>query len=263
MHGISGVDQDRVIDWSKTSRDYAAWRPNYPDRFFQLLASFGVGTRDQRILDLGTGVGFLALRFARQGARVTGVDIASEQIREAIRSARALDVPIRFLVARAEASGLLSGSFDIVTASQSWPYFDRDRIVPEVKRLLTPEGFLVTSHFCWLPREDPIARASEELVLQHNPKWTAADWAGLVPMLPRWAEPDFKLHAMFVFDVPVSFTRESWRGRMRACRGVGATLSEEETARFDGEHAALLARIAPERFSVLHRVDAHILRPVG
>lgn len=29
------------------------------------------------------------------------------------------------------------------------------------------------------------------------------------------------------FDVQVSFTRESWHGRMKACRGVGASMSPE------------------------------------
>ena len=49
---------------------------------------------------------------------------------------------------------------------------------------------------------------------------------------------------------------------MRACRGVGATLGDDEVAAFDAEHAALLARIAPDPFNVLHRVDAHLLQPI-
>lgn len=47
---------------------------------------------------------------------------------------------------------------------------------------------------------------------------------------------------------------------MRACRGVGASLPAEEVGRFDAEHGALLERIAPERFTVLHRIDAHLLQ---
>ena len=40
---------------------------------------------------------------------------------------------------------------------------------------------------------------------------------------------------------------------------MGATLSTDEVAAFDAAHAALLARIAPESFTVLHRIDAHVL----
>jgi len=57
---------------------------------------------------------------------------------------------------------------------------------------------------------------------------------------------------------PISFTQESWRGRIRACRGIGATLSGEEIARFDEEHKNLLERIAPETFTVLHQLAVHI-----
>jgi hypothetical protein len=47
-------------------------------------------------------------------------------------------------------------------------------------------------------------------------------------------------------------------GRIRSCRGIGAALSTEEVKRFDAEHEELLRSIAPERFTVLHRIDAHV-----
>ena len=50
----------------------------------------------------------------------------------------------------------------------------------------------------------------------------------------------------------VPFTRESWNGRMKACRGVGASLSETEVAAWEQEHLKLLQKIAPETFAVKH-----------
>ena len=41
-------------------------------------------------------------------------------------------------------------------------------------------------------------------------------------------------------------------GRMRSCRGVGASLGEAELAQWDREHRALLQSITPEHFDVLH-----------
>jgi hypothetical protein len=41
---------------------------------------------------------------------------------------------------------------------------------------------------------------------------------------------------------------------------VGATLSPEEIAAFDREHAALLDRSVDEEFTVPHRIDGRILR---
>jgi len=257
-----GIDGGSLIDWGKTSGDYSTWRPNYPDRFFNTLSAFNVGLPGQSILDLGTGVGFLALSFAKRGCYVTGVDISAEQIAEARKRAQSLGVAAEFRVAPAEDTTLPAASFDVITASQSWLYFDKDRASREVKRLLKQHGLLVTSHFGWLPREDPVARASETLVLRHNPKWTGADWSGEIPFIPKWSAGYFKVTGMFAFDQAIPFTRESWRGRIRACRGVGATLTPEQIEAFDGEHDDLLRRIAPEVFTVLHRIDAHLFQPV-
>src|SRR5262249_29660386 len=156
------------------------WRPNYPDRFYELLAPWGAGRSGQRILDLGTGVGHVALRLAQAGASVTGVDISEGQIAEAKRQSKKLGLDIDFFVARAEETNLQNSSFDVLTSSQSWLYFDKSRMNAEAKRLLKPGGVLVTSHLVWLPLLDQIARASESLVLKHNPAWTGANWEGKV-----------------------------------------------------------------------------------
>jgi SAM-dependent methyltransferase len=262
MHNLPASDGPRRIDWGKTSQDYSQWRPDYPTEFYERLAALGVGRAGQHILDLGTGVGFLARSFARRGCTVAGVDISAEQIEEARRAAQEDGLEIDFRVAPAEETGFADRSFDAITASQCWLYFDCQQAIAEVKRLLRPGGVLATSHFCWLPRLDSIARASERLVLRFNPDWTAADWAGEIPPMPRWTEGHFRLVGMFVFDAPIPFTRESWRGRMRACRGVGAALSTEEVARFDEAHARLLEQTVPGSFTILHRIDCHIMQPL-
>ena len=89
MHGLSAVDPGCDIDWGRTARDYAAWRPDYPVEFYDRLAALGIGGPGQHILDLATGVGFLALNFALRGAIVTGIDIAPAQIQQARETAAA------------------------------------------------------------------------------------------------------------------------------------------------------------------------------
>ena len=258
MHGLPSHDHGRKIDWGKTSHDYGKFRPGPPASFFEKLSALGVGLPGQRLLDLGTGTGALALQFARQGCRVKGLVISEGQIATARQLADAEELDAEFAVAPAEELNPDDGPFDIATAGQCWLYFDAPKVIARLRDALTPEGLLVTSHLSWLAREDPIARASEALVLEHNPDWTAADWAGVIPPLPRWAGEDFDLRAMFYYDEAIPFTRETWRGRFRACRGVGAALSPEEVDAFDRAHDQLLREIAPEEFTVLHRVDAHM-----
>jgi ubiquinone/menaquinone biosynthesis C-methylase UbiE len=262
MHETAAVDPGRTIDWSHASLDYAAHRPGPPQRLYEMLALQGIGLAGQRVLDLGTGTGLVAREFARRGARVCGTDIAAGQIETARLEARRDGLEIDFQVAPAEACPYPDASFDVVSASQCWTYFDPDRAIAEVRRVLMPGGVLVTTHFSWLPRADPVARASEELVLKFNPDWRGANWSGAVPSLPAWAAGRAEVRAMFWFDVRVPFSHADWRGRVRACRGIGATLGLEEVASFDADHAALLARTAPDPFTVLHRVDAHVLQPV-
>ena len=260
MSNPSPIDEGRRIDWGKTSTDYSVFRPGPPESFYRKLLALDVGLEGQRILDLGTGTGVLARQFAQQGAVVAGIDISGEQIEAAKSLAEAERVEVDFRVAPAEEPPFPARSFDVVTASQCWLYFDKARAIPQVKRLLDEAGLLVVASFSWLPRLDSVAAASEKLVLKYNPQWSAADYVGDHQPLPRWAEGLLKVKAFFYYDEPIHFTRDTWRGRIRASRGIGAALPAGEVERFDEEHARLLKDIAGERFTVLHRIACNMLR---
>jgi SAM-dependent methyltransferase len=254
------LDGGRTIDWSRTSGDYAAHRPGPPPRLFDLLQALGIGVPGQRLLDLGTGTGLVAREFARRGARVSGIDIAPGQIAAARQAAATEGLDVDFRVAPAETCPFDAASFDVAVASQCWMYFDVARTVAELRRILAPGGVLVTTHFSWLPHADSVAAASEALVLRFNPAWQGGGWSGAVPAEPAWAAGRATVKAMFWFDSDVPFTRESWRGRMRACRGVGATLGDDAVVAFDAALAEWLAACTPPSFTVRHRIDAHVLQ---
>ena len=92
----------------------------------------------------------------------------------------------------------------------------------------------------------------EKLVLQYNPKWSGAgETKHPISVAPELLEYfDLTYHEEYELDV--SFTRTSWNGRMKACRGIGASLTPEEIAAWENEHLQLLERIAPETFLVRH-----------
>ncbi|TDJ30102.1 MAG: class I SAM-dependent methyltransferase [Gammaproteobacteria bacterium] len=255
------IDAGRAIDWGKTSRDYDRYRPGPPDSFYRKLLALNIGLPGQHLLDLGTGTGLLARRFASEQVEVSGIDISASQIEMASSAAVREGLTIEFNVAVAEDLPFPDQSFDVVTANQCWMYFDLSRAIPEVRRVLRPGGQLLVSHFSFMPHLDPLVRASEKLVLKYNPDWSGADWDGLMPPQPRWSREDFNLVGLFVYDEQIPFTRDSWRGRMRALRGIAASLSEQQVMAFDQEHEALLSALAADRFDVWHRIHAQLFQP--
>ena len=148
-------------------------------------------------------------------------------------------------------------SFDVISAGLSWLYFDVSVMIPKVLRLLRADGCLVLTNLIWLPQMDPIAQRSEELVLNHHPAWGGAGYNGVIPPVASWAREHFNLRTFHVMEAPLQFTREAWRGRIRASRGIGASLPAEAVDKFDAEHRTLLEAIAPDTFTVLHQMTIH------
>lgn len=61
--------------------------------------------------------------------------------------------------------------------------------------------------------------------------------------------------ALKTLDAAIQFTREAWNGRMRACRGVGASLPPEQVEAFSKMHRQMLEDTMPEQFTVLHEIS--------
>ncbi len=249
----------RPIVWGRASADYAQHRAGYPSSFYERLRAIGVGLPGQQVLDLGTGTGTVARALAAAGCGVLGVDPSEGQL-DAARRLTARDGlrGCRFVVGAGEDLPASDGSVDVVTASQCWWYVDEAAALEEVRRVLRPGGWFVLCHLNWLIVDGGVAEASEQLVLAHNPAWEGAGMDGRVPVRPGW--PQLELQGFFVYDEDIPYTHEGWRGRMRACRGVSATRSDDEVAAFDAEHAALLATRFPDPLLVPHRIDAHLFR---
>ncbi|MBI3245724.1 MAG: class I SAM-dependent methyltransferase [Deltaproteobacteria bacterium] len=248
------------IDFGKTAQDYGRHRAGFPDALFTRLAAFGIGSPEQRVLDLGTGTGTLARGFARRGCTVTGLDPSTPLIEEAQRLDQEAGVSTQYVIAKAEQTGLPDASFDVVTAGQCWHWFDRPKAAQEVRRLLVPHGRLVIAHFDWIPLPDNVVEATEKLIEQHNPEWKLSGGRGIYS---RWlgdvAIAGFQNLETFSFDEFTPYSHEAWRGRIRASAGIAASLPLEQVAKFD----AALQRLLQERFpadplAVHHRVFALI-----
>lgn len=248
------------IDFGTTAGDYAQHRPGFPDAFFDHVRRYGIGVAGQQVLDIGTGTGTLARGFARRGCRAVGVDPSPEMLHAAVALTRAAGLGARYLCARAEATGVATGVCDVVCAGQCWHWFDRAAAAAEALRVLRPGGHALIGYFTYLAEPGTLGGVTEELVLRHNPTWPFAGSDGRVPLfVTDLTDQGFEPIDTFEFDLLISFTHESWRGRLRACNGV-LTLPAEQLAAFDADLAALLAERYPEPLLVPHRIYGILAR---
>ncbi|OGO91243.1 MAG: hypothetical protein A2Y17_04650 [Clostridiales bacterium GWF2_38_85] len=247
MIKLNTIDNGQVFDFGKASKDYSKFRDIYPKELYDTLYLLGVGHEDQDWLDMGTGTGQLPRGLYHYGAKITGIDISQNQINEAVRMADEKKMNITFKACSAENTEFADSSFDVITACQCFWYFDKEKIVPEIKRLLKSKGLFVKIYMTWI-KEDPIASESHALVKSLNQNWTSGSSA----------VQDLRIHCFdnpvmesFYADLP--FTPESWHGRIRACRGVLGSMDNETLQKFETEHQKL-SETFPETFTVKHKI---------
>lgn len=250
-----------AVNFGLTSDDYATHRADFPDSVFERAQRFGIGTKDQRIVDLGTGTGALGRIFAKRGAAVTGVDISAEMLAKARELAERNSLPYTCHRAPAEETGLPAQAFDVVMAGQCWHWFDRPRAAREALRLLVPQGKLFLAHFDWIPAPGNVVEATESLIERFNPAQPKPHirFAQATGIYALWTfdltAAGFRSIETFSYDVDVPYTHVGWRGRIRASQGVGAMLSSSDVAAFDAAHEEILAKHFPDTIlQVPHRV---------
>lgn len=244
------IDGGKPFDWGKTSLDYAKFRDIYPKEFYQKIIDRRLCMTGQSVLDIGTGTGVIPRNMHQYGAKWVGTDISENQIEQAKILSNGMDID--YYAVAAENINFSDNSFDVITACQCFWYFDHERVNPNFYRMLKEGGRILVLYMAWLPFEDKIARASENLVLKYNPNWSGAGEKIHPIFIPGCYNENFELVYHEEYILNVSFTRKSWNGRMKACRGIGASLTETEIAMWEKEHQKLLAEIAPEEFDILH-----------
>lgn len=254
------IDGGRAFDWGKASADYAKYRDIYPQEFYDRIRALGLCQKGTSVLDIGTGTGVLPRALYDTGAQFTGADIAQNQIAQARALAAQGGMAIDFVCSPAEELPFPEKSFDAALACQCFWYFDHERLSQRLHALLKDGGRFAALEMEWLPFEDETAAATERLVLKYNPQWSGKGEVRHKVSVPECWFRYFDKESEELFDLDVPFTRESWNGRIKACRGIGASLSEELKDRFSREHMALLEEIAPERFTIKHFAAITVLK---
>jgi ubiquinone/menaquinone biosynthesis C-methylase UbiE len=166
--------------------------------------------RGKDVLDVGCGAGVEVVRFARAGARVTGVDIAQSAIALARQNLEQQGLSARLTVADGEHLPFSGASFDLVFAHGVVQYTSDDRaMVTEIHRVLRPGGLAIFQGYnriSWLNALSKIMKTP----LEHED----------APVLKRYSAGEFRAllspfkSAKLVFErFPVkSRLHKGWKG---------------------------------------------------
>ena len=255
------IDNGNEFDFGRTSEDYAKFRDIYPKNMYDKLIVFGIGKKGQKILDLGSGTAVLPVNMYHTGAEFTATDISENQIEfgRKIAKERKLD-NINFKVCSAENTGFEDNTFDVVTAVQCFQYFNADKATKEIRRVLKPDGLFCKIFMDWLPFEDEVIGEMENLVLKYSPDWNGYGFEKFRYSYPDWAENGFNIETIHSYDVGLEFSKEEWIGRIKSCRGVGASLSKERITEFENEYRKRLEKYDTDLLKLKHQIHIEIYK---
>ena len=130
--------QERSLSFGAQASAYERGRPSYPPEAVDWLLATGTGQPVRDVLDLGAGTGKLTSRLVERGLRVVAVDPITEML-DVLRESLP-DTPA--LLGSAEQIPLDDDSVDAVLVAQAWHWFDPERAIAEVVRVLRPGGRL-------------------------------------------------------------------------------------------------------------------------
>jgi len=238
-----------VPAFSGVADEYERGRATYPaDGVAWLCEALGIAA-GTRVLDLAAGTGKLTRLLVAAGADVVAVEPLAE-----MRAA----LTVEALAGTAEAIPLPDGSVAAVTVAQGFHWFDGERALAEIHRVLTPGGGL---GLVWNRADTRV-----EWVAQLDEVILSAPWDDIPRFRTRRWEGAFDTTSLFtpleerVFEHAVKADAETIRARVASISFV-ARLHEDE-------RAVLLARVdeitagLPERFPSPYRTFVYACRRI-
>ena len=127
--------------FSNRVADYLRYRPHYPDGVLDFLRSQSHLSAAHTVADIGSGTGFLAELFLKNGNQVFGVE-PNQEMREAGEEYLATYPRFSSINGSAEATTLPDSCADFVTVGQAFHWFKPEPTRGEFTRILRPDGWV-------------------------------------------------------------------------------------------------------------------------
>jgi SAM-dependent methyltransferase len=194
---LTAINRVAAAGFASAADVYERARPSYPQEAVAWLVERTQLGPGRTVVDVGAGTGKLTRLLVPTGARVVAVEPIPE-MRAKIEGAEAVD-------GTAEELPLADGAADVVTAAQAFHWFDHERALPELHRVLRPGGSLV---LFWNMRDldDPVQQGIEELLApfrREAPLQLTGAWREPLARSPLFGEPEiaeFRYEQQFTAD---------------------------------------------------------------
>ncbi len=141
-------------------------RPAYPDALLDAL-TLGLSAHAS-ILDVGAGIGHLALPLAARGFQVTAVEPAINMLDHLRAQVEGERLPITLRQAQAENLPFDDQSFNLVLPADALHFLDSERAAREMARVLAPKGQLAV--LLWDLAPTPFMQALREIMEDAAPR---------------------------------------------------------------------------------------------
>jgi len=149
--------------FSNRVADYVRYRPSYPSALLEWLYDVSGFDASWDVADIGSGTGIFAALLLAHGNRVYGVEPNDAMRAEAERT---LGTQARFISVRgsAEDTHVPGASVDLVTAAQSFHWFEPAATKREFVRILKPGGWALIVFNSRRIDASPFMRAYDEFL---------------------------------------------------------------------------------------------------
>ena len=218
----------RRLTFGAHADEYERARPEWPEAAARWLVPKGADL----VVELGAGTGKLTRAVAALDVRV----VAVEPDRRMLAVLRGLG--LEGVEGSAEAIPFADGVADAVVAGSSLHWFELELALPEIARVLRPDGRF---GFGWNHRDDrhpAIARMTEAVYAaqapRRGPRWRSRDWPAELAASGLFRDVEHELFE-HVHELP----REALRDHLLSYSGVAALAEDERRRVLAGVAAAL------------------------
>lgn len=247
---MTEIDPVAAAGFASAAEVYERARPSYPaEAVAWLVERTGLGP-GKTVLDVAAGTGKLTRLLVPSGARVVAVEPIAEM--------RALVEGVEAVEGTAESLPFDDASADVVTVAQALHWFDLDRALPELHRVLRPGGWLAV---VWNMRDlaDPVQRGVEDLLAPLRaeiPQQQLGTWREPLARSPLFGDGELR-H----FRHEQQFTADDLCARVASTSFVAAMTPVERDALLARVRAVVHGR--PEPFPFPYQTEVQLLPRTG